>query len=87
MTVGFSGGSLYPWKWIPLYLGGSLLRGERSFTGDQARKLGARFALDPALFGVTPRVVTPTNTDDPGVEVIRFSFVSGFPNYVDTLFG
>lgn len=30
--------------------GGFILRGERSITVDQAKKLGARFSVDPSLF-------------------------------------
>jgi hypothetical protein len=30
--------------------GGFVLRGERSITVDQAKKLGARFSVDPSLF-------------------------------------
>ena len=30
--------------------GGFILRGERSITVDQAKKLGARFSVDPLLF-------------------------------------
>jgi len=31
-------------------IGGFILRGERSITVDQAKKLGARFSVDPSLF-------------------------------------